>query len=724
MKLNSLRKKEKLLQLEVSRKDWSAVPEANLLWMFFLMVLIRRFEETLLELKDDGLINGPVHTSVGQEAIAAGMALALSTDDRITGTHRAHHQYLAKVLSAHRPEGYSPAKGRIPDCFVPDIAMLLGEIMGLDNGCCHGRGGSMHLRNIEAGVFGTNAIVAGGVSHATGIAWADRRQDRDNLTVCFLGDGALYQGVFHESANLAAIWDAPVVYFIENNLFAVGTRAQYACSSAPRLAQAGAAYGMSGLQIDGMDPVAVKCALQTVLESTNGMAPPCIVEAHTYRFFHHAGGSPGSAFGYRTKAEEAEWIERDCIPAACAKLKEMGVLSKRRENRIRQAVEDCIKGARDACVTTTGSAPCARPELVPDTLKLDEGLPENAPLPDVVYVEQEDIACEREIKYSDAIAEVTGRWLARDPLCFVLGEEVGNMGGGAYGATKGLIERFPDRIRNTPISEAGFCGLACGAAMNGMRPIVEIMFTSFALVAADQLFNQIPLLRHIYGGEMKLPLIVRTRSAVGLGYGAQHSLDPTALYALFPGWRIFAPANAFDYIGLFNAAMLSETPTVFIEHHSLYGQKGRIPDGAPEHVVRPCSARTVRAGTDVTVVTYGWGVGPCLEAAKALEAEGVSVEVIDLRTLDDRGMDFNAIGASLRKTGALAVIEQAPGPASLGAKIVSRCQELYFDYFDGPAGRVMGADAPLPVSSHLEMACLPTGNDIIQTVRNAAQRRV
>lgn len=724
MKRKAFRKREKWFRLETDAEDWNAVSEPDLHWLFFLMVLIRGFEETLLKFKAQDLINGPVHTSVGQEAVAAGMGLALSKDDRITGTHRAHHQYLAKVLSAHRPPGFSPVADGLPDTVVADLSVLLGEIMGLDNGCCRGRGGSMHLRHVEAGVGGTNAIVGGGIPHAAGMAWADRRRGRENRTVCFLGDGAVYQGVFHESANLAAIWDAPVVFFIENNQFAVGTRVRDACSSAPRLVQVGAAYGMSGVQVDGMDPVAVKSALELASGRLHGLKLPCIVEALTYRFYHHAGGAPGSAFGYRSRSEEQAWMERDCIAAVAARLAATGALDGKGEAHLRGLAAECLAEARDACVESAGGRVRARPALLPDAAALERGLPEPDLPAGIRTVEMDGAACEREIRYSDAIAEVTGHWMKKDPLCFVLGEEVANMGGGAYGATRGLIERFPDRIRNTPISEAGFCGLACGAAMNGMRPIVEIMFTSFALVAADQLFNQIALLRHVYGGDMKLPLLVRTRTAIGLGYGAQHSLDPGALYTMFPGFRVFAPSNAFDYIGLFNAAMLSETPSVFIEHHSLYGQKGRIPAGPPEHVVQPCTARVCRPGTDATAVTYGWGVGACLEAAEALAGDGLAVEVIDLRTLDDWGMDLAAIGRSIQKTGVLAVIEQAPTSTSLGARIVSRCQAACFDWFDGPAVRVTSRDVPLPVSGVLEAACLPTVADIVQSLRDAAQRKV
>ena len=338
------------------------------------------------------------------------------------------------------------------------------------------------------------------------------------------------------------------------------------------------------------------------------------------------------------------------------------------------------------------------------------------------FVEQENLPCEREIRYSDAIAEVTSRWLEQEPLAFVLGEEVANMGGGAYGATKGLAQRFPGRIRNTPISEAGFCGLACGAAINGMRPLVEIMFSSFSLVAADQLFNQIGQLGHIYGARVSVPLIVRMRVASGSGYGAQHSMDPAALFALFPGWRIFAPTTPFDYIGLFTAAREIQSPVLIIEHHSFYPQKGMVPVGAPDHVIRPGLAKVRQAGHDVTVVAYGRGVTLALGAATELAQEGIAAEVIDLRTLDDAGLDYETIGRSLRKSGMLVTVEEAPRCNSLGGKIAACCQERFFDWFDGPPAAVNALDVPLPVSRHLEQACLPTVKQAADGIRAAARR--
>lgn len=203
-----------LVELVVDDSDWDAQPSNELLWMLQQLILIRQFEETLLQLKAQDCIHGPVHASIGQEGVAVGMGSMLRTVDKIAGTHRAHHQYLAKVLSACRPGAdYNPLHDGLTADMHRELRVLLAEIMGLAEGCSGGRGGSMHLVHRAAGVIGTNAIVAGGVPHATGVAWAEKCQNRDTLTVCFFGDGAMYQGVLDESSNLAALWQAPIVYF-------------------------------------------------------------------------------------------------------------------------------------------------------------------------------------------------------------------------------------------------------------------------------------------------------------------------------------------------------------------------------------------------------------------------------------------------------------------------------------------------------------------------------
>jgi 2-oxoisovalerate dehydrogenase E1 component len=712
-----------LVKVIVEDQDWETQSPESLLWITQQIILIRRFEEAVLRLKDQDLVYGPVHASIGQEAVAAGVASALRPSDKVTGSHRAHHHYLAKVLSALRPPNHNPLKDGLTVEMEHAVQVLLAEIMGLSEGCCGGRGGSMHLYHPEGGVVGTNAIVAGGVPHATGAAWADRFLGRDNITVCFFGEGGLYQGVVHESSNLGALWGAPIIYLIENNQYAVATPLTESCSAKVACA-VGGAYYMPGLQVDGMDPLAIKLAVEEVVRKRGEGWLPCYMEAQTYRYFHHAGKLLGSAYGYRDKVEENQWQQKDPLNLCIRQLTRLGLLDEEKQGVLTDNADRCMEKAVAHCTETrTDGKVIVRESLWPAPASLMDGLRDDTILSDGPFLEAEDAECSKEIRYSDAIARVTGRWLERDPNVIVIGEDVANLGGGAYGATKGLLDRFPGRVRNTPISEAGFSGLACGAAMNGLHPIVEIMFSSFVLVAADQLFNQIGQLGHIYGGKAKVPLVVRTRVATGLGYGVQHSLDPVALFSLFPGWRIFVPTTPFDYIGLFNVAMRSKSPTVMVEHHEFYARRGKIPPGPADYLVWPGRAKVVRQGEDATVIAYGHMVTLALEAASRLEAEGIRIEVIDLRTLDEAALDYETIGKSLKKTSVLVTTDQAPATNSVGPKIAAECLKRFFDYFDAPPAFVAAPNVSIPVSRRLEQLCLPSVNQIAEAVRTVVLGR-
>ena len=719
MKNRNLNIKAAQKALAAEEKDVQAVSRAEMLWMLHQMQIIRAFEEKILELKDDGLVNGPIHTSVGQEAVAVGAALAVRTSDRFCGTHRAHHQYLAKALCAVTPKRFDPLRDGLTDEMQSHILVLLKEIMGLADGCSGGRGGSMHLYNETIGIAGTNAIVGGGVPPATGIAWADKQLGRDCITVCFYGDGAVYQGAVHEACNLGSLWEAPIIYAIENNHYAVATSRKQGCS-APQLSNVAAAYGMPGFHVDGNDPIAVRNAFKHILKKSD---LPCVLEIETYRHYHHAGCIAGSSFGYRTKDEEARWRARDPITCFEAALRKRGVKVGDIE-KLRDQAQACVDAAVAEVLTVDNlGAKTIRPELWPPIAEADRGLRDEDIVVTGPFVEAKDCECTREIKYPDAIAQVTGRWLEQDPGVVVMGEEVENMGGGAYGATKGLAEIYPGRVRNTPITESGFCGLSCGAAMNGMHPIVELMFSSFGLVAADQLFNQIAQLRHIYNGYVDMPFVCRTRIAAGLGYGAQHSMDPVALFSLFPGWRILVPTTPFDYIGLFNAAMKMKSPTLMVEHHGFYSEKGMIPDGKPDHTIEIGKATLRREGKDATVLTYGWGVRLSERAIDQLASEGITADVIDLRTVDDHSMDYETIGRSLRKTGVLVTVEEAQACNSIGPKLIRACEQRWFDYLDSPAVSVNAPDIPLPVSKPIEAYCLPAVEDVQAAILKAARRQ-
>ncbi len=707
--------------------DLARIPRLQSLRILFDMMLIREFEHAVLRLKEADCVWGPVHSSVGQEAAAAASIRALRASDRMSGSHRAHHQFLSKVLGAVLDDEWDPAADELPAAGVEAVRRTLGEIMGLRIGYCGGRGGSMHLRSAEAGVLGTNAIVAGGVPLATGAAYAQQYRRTGDIVVSYFGDGAVNQGAFHEACNLAGVWNLPIIFCIENNLYAVGTRAEEA-TAVDVLSQRALAYNMNAVTVDGNDVVALYETMRLAAEELRAGGRPWMVEVLCYRLYHHGGGAAGSAYGYRSREEEEAQRERDALSRYPADLREAGLVSETEIDAMQEKAAACVQRAVEACTDVAGgdtAAPAVKPDLWPSPEELEVGLRSaGGELADITYSRRSDFSDFHPITYSAAIAGVTGRWMERDDSVVVIGEEVASFGGGAYGATKGLPKRFPDRVRNTPISEAGFAGLALGASMCGMRPVVEIMFPDFALVAADQLFNQIAKARHMYGGTTDVSLVARTRIATGCGYGGQHSMDPVALFALFPGWRIVAPGTAFDYVGLFNTAMQSNDPVIFLEHHTLYGQEFDVPADTLDYYLPFGRAEVLEEGTDVTVVGYGAMPGRLRRLATVFAEQDVSVEIVDLRTVDLPSLDLACIGHSLKKTGAVVTVEEAAASQAIGPRITSALSLHYFDELDGPCYNLTSADVPNPVSRALEAAAMLDDEQIVRTVVQAARRQL
>ena len=693
--------------------DLAALPDGVAARMLFDVLLINRFELALLELKGSDAVWGPVHTSVGQEATAAGVVAALRPGDQFAATYRSHHQFLAKALQFRVPAAWNPAAEELPEAGLEVVRRTMAEIMGLAPGYCGGRGGSMHLRYAEAGFLGANAIVAGGLPLAAGAAYAEKQAGSGSVVVGFVGDGALHQGALHEALNMAGLWKLPLICFIENNLYAVATKVRDA-SAVQDLSVRAAAYDMDGYIVDGSDPVAIYRLVSHVAGGLRGGGRPAMIEAKCYRRFHHAGDVPGSAFRYRSREEEAEYAGREVTRVLPEAVQEAGILSADEVAHIRRSSEQAVLAAMEACaVKGKGGAWAVRAELWPRPETAAEGMRSaGAEWQGIFFVSPRDLAADGELTYSDAIAAVTGRWLERDPRAIVFGEEVANLGGGAYGATKGLPERFPGRIVNTPISEGGFAGLGFGAAQRGMRVVVELMFADFALVAADQLFNQISKGRHMYGDTTDVPLVVRTRIGTGLGYGAQHSMDPVGLYGLFPGFRIVVPATSADYIGLFNSAMHSLDPVVILEHNSLYTQSFPVPAGDLDYCLPFGQAELVAEGDDLTIVTYGHLGRRCLGLVERLRGEGLSADIIDLKTLDHIDLDYATIGASLARTGALLVVEEAARSHGIAATVADQVQSRFFDDLDAPVAVLTSLDISTPVSRALELAALVSDDQI------------
>ena len=696
--------------------DWDALDPAVLDTMLAQLHLIRAFEEEVLVLAGQKLVNGPAHSSIGQEGGAVGSILPLVADDQVNGSHRGHHQFLAKALGFVSPDGIDPRQP-LTDKITEVLYKSMAEIAGLADGYCRGRGGSMHLQWMEAGAMGTNAIVGGAVPFAAGFAFADKHADTTNVSVSYFGDGATNIGSVLETMNLAAAWKLPVCFFIENNQYAVSTTVEEATGEA-RLSARGLGFGIPSWKVDGMDTVAVYLAMQQALDIMRHGGGPTVIEVDTYRYFHQNGPFPGSAFGYRAKEEEQSWRDRDPIAKLEGHLLRRGLYTEADLAGVRKSIKTALGeiGARLVEQDPNGKPgqQRIRPALWPDPAFVDVGIRGDLSSLDELTVRENDDFSADELetrKYVDVVADVMGVRMAENGRIVVMGEDVHRLNGGSRGATKGLREKYEDRVFGTPISEAAFTGLGGGLAQDGrFYPVVELMYADFIWVAADQIFNQIGKARHMFGGDNAIPLVLRTKVAMGSGYGSQHLMDPAGVFSTSPGWRIVAPSTAADYIGLMNAALALDDPVLVIEHVDLYGVRGPIPAGDLDYMLPPGRAAIRREGDEVTVISYLSMVGHCLEA---IEQSGVDAELVDLRWLDFASLDWDTIGASIRKTNNVLIVEQGARGTSYGGRLADELQRRFFDWLDQPIERVTGGEASPSISKVLERAAIARTEEVV-----------
>ena len=318
-----------------------------------------------------------------------------------------------------------------------------------------------------------------------------------------------------------------------------------------------------------------------------------------------------------------------------------------------------------------------------------------------------------EITMREAISQALWEEMERDERVFIMGEEVG-VWGGTYAVTRGFYDHFGgERVRDTPIAEGTIIGAANGAAMAGLRPVAELMTINFAFLAMDQIVNGSAKMRAMFGGQLTVPIVIRTVAGGGRQLGATHSQTPDAVFAHFPGLKVVAPATPYDAKGLLKAAIRSEDPVMFIEHATMYQTKGEVPDG---DYVEPIGVSKVqREGTDVTIIAYSKGIQLSLRAADELAAEGIEAQVVDLRSL--RPLDMGPAIESLKRTNRAVIVEEGWRSFGVGAEVASRLYEEAFDYFDAPAKRVAQVEVPLPYNRELEQMALPQVADIVEAVK-------
>jgi pyruvate/2-oxoglutarate/acetoin dehydrogenase E1 component/TPP-dependent pyruvate/acetoin dehydrogenase alpha subunit len=657
---------------------------------------IRALENNIANLLSKAVLKGASHLYAGEEAVAVGAVAALRDTDLITSTHRGHGH-------AH---AHGDSHAKTPEAKQEHYDKMMAEVLGKSGGYCKGKGGSMHIADVEHGNLGATGIVGGNIPVAVGAGLAQKLMKTDRVVVCFFGDGASNTGNFHVSLNMASLWNLPVIFVCENNLYAMSVPWNKA-TKLPDVASRACAYGIPGEVVDGMDVLAVRGAVAKAAERARRGEGPTLIEAKTYRWFGHSHSDPRA---YRTRQEEAEWKERDPITVMKDNLQVVKMLT--------DGEFESLENATDAKLDKAMEFSNASPEPKAEDVETDVYAPAKFTPADYETDRRNRIAIakgevKREITYAQALVEAAREEMLRDPKVFIMGEDVG-LYGGAYGATRDLYKEFGEwRVIDTPISEATIGGAAVGAAMAGMRPIAEIMYVDFTPLAMDQVANQGAKNRYMFGGKTSVPMVIRTEGGAGRAIAAHHSQSLESLWTHFPGIYVVMPSTPYDAKGLLKAAIRDDNPVMFIEHKMLYKEKGYVPE--EEYVIPFGVADIKRPGKDVTLVTYSRMVYRSLEAAEALAKDGLDVEVIDLRTL--KPLDINTIVASVKKTGRLVCVSEAYENTGFINEVMMQVNEQAFDYLDAPMVRVASANVPVPRAEILEDNAIPNVARIMAACR-------
>ena len=721
------------------------IDRAEALGLLDDMLAIRELEEMIVRLRSGGYdplpgydYRGPTHVSIGQEGTAVGASSALRPDDNVTSSHRGHGDAVAKGFAAIRRMTIEQLRARVPGstaetreelleaALEEHVYRVIAELFGKEEGYSRGRGGGMHIGDFSTGNLGANAIVGGSVPIATGAAMAIRYEQGDRVVCCFAGDGAYANGVVLESLNWAAQdqWTnhlagdrahgLPIIYFIQNNHYGMTHRTDEEVMGVRHLARRAAGFAEDNMHaevVNGMDVLAVRDAVRRAAALCRAGEGPVLLEASTYRYYGHSLSDPRNE--YRTREEEAAWRAVDSIERIRRQLVDAGVA----DEAAVAAVEAGARARNARAAVRAAQATDPDPADVLAYLYTDTSADEVPDAAHSVVTYAEPPVAKRDasgaISYKDALREALVEEMARDARVILYGEDVADYGG-AFKLTKGLLEAFGrERVFNTPISEAAICGTAVGAAIVGLRPVVELMYMDFALMSSDQIANQAAKWHYMSGAQVEVPLVIRASVGAGKGYGGQHSQSLESIFTHIPGLQVIYPATAADAKGLLKSAIRTNNPVLFVESQGLYPTKGVVPE--EEYLVPIGQARVAREGTDVTLVGWGPAVPDLLAAAETLAAEhGVEAEVVDLRSLVP--LDMETVLASVRKTGRCVVASQAVLVGSYVNEIVARIQLEAFDYLDGPVGRIGAANGISPQAESLERAFLPNAGDVVRAV--------
>ncbi len=653
--------------------------------MFRRIAFIRAFETKALTLSqtEPPVVAGSVHLCAGQEAVALGAIAGLRDDDRVIATYRGHGWALASGL---------------------DPVTLIAEICHRESGLNGGRGGSAYMMASNHRFIGENSIVGAGVPIACGVAMAEVASKSDRVVVVSIGDGAMNQGAVHEGLVFAAAKNLPLILICENNDWSELTPTRELLKI-DRQAQRARGYGIPGVTIDGTDPIAVRDTIAAAAAHARSGQGPTLVEARVPRLWGHYNRDIEH---YRPKDDKRAAEARDPFLLLRQRLVATGHFSDQQIAALIQEQNDAVDAAADKAMAAPDPDPAsARHHVVAEAKAPDAGVhPPAAPEA-------------RDMTFIEAVNAALRDLLERDSRTVLYGEDVGRAGG-IFGGSRYLQRDFgTERVFDTPIAESAILGSAVGAAISGLRPVVEIMWADFMLVALDQLVNQAANVRYLTRGGTTAPLVVRTQQGATPGSCAQHSQSLEALLAHIPGLKVALPGTPQDAYDLLRAAHADPDPCVIIEARGLYQTKGRVTLGGPVPPVG--KARLHRAGPAAAIITWGTMLREALAAADALSAEGHAVTVLDLRWLSP--IDDDAIVAAVRKgNGRVIVVHEAVRTGGFGAEITARVHELCAKDLRAPVRRLATPDVRMPASPALQQALVPSAASIAEAVKVTMQR--
>lgn len=651
--------------------------------LYRTMSKIRRCDERIRKAMLQGEFFFSYWPVEGQEAMSAGAAAALDEGDQIVTTYRGLADVVAKGI---------------------ELTTYFGELMGKETGLSRGKAGAMGVSDPATGVMWSTGIVGAGPLIANGLALAAQLRSESHVVLVNFGDGATSIGYVHEAMNMAAAWDLPIVFFCQNNAYAECTPvAGYTRSE--KLSDRGPALGMPGITVDGNDPIAVYEAVRQGVERARSGEGPSIVEAKSFRLQGHYFGDPAAyvdqeALEAARAAEPIAAFRLRLIEAELATEAELDAI----DTELAEEVNAAIIAAKEA-------APPPVEELHLDVYAGRSGdgtrgnVADDAVLPNG---ETEDL------NVVGAINRTLDRALASDERVILLGEDIADPAGGLFKVTAGLSTKHgTDRVRATPIAESAIVGAAIGASLAGFRPVAELMFMDFLGVALDQIANHAAKVRYMSGGRQSAPLVIR--APVGVGSGPQHSQALEAWAMHVPGLKVVWPASPADAVGLLNSCLEDDDPCLFVESMKLYFSAGTQPVPVADFSIPIGKAAVKRTGTDVTIVAHGGSVPSALEAAEAVAGDGISVQVVDLRSL--LPLDLDTVVNAVAETGRLIIAHEAVGFAGPGAEIAAAVGEELFGELEAPIRRITGTFTPVPRAETLEAACRPAAPRLVEAIK-------